>query len=48
MIEELIDMADTCSSGHISRIINVLSGFDINGMTIGINIGWKKQIQSNC
>lgn len=47
VVEELIDMADTCSSGHISRIINILSGFDVNGKTIGIDIGWKKQIQSN-
>lgn len=47
MIEELIDMADTCSSGHISRIINVLSGFEVEGKSIGINIGWNKQIQSN-
>jgi hypothetical protein len=47
MIEELIDMADTCASGHVSRIINVLSGFEINGKTISLDIGWKKQIQSN-
>jgi hypothetical protein len=47
MVEELIDMAETCSSGHISRIVNVLSGFNIDGKVVGINIGWKKQIQSN-
>ena len=47
MVEELIDMADTCASGHISRIINVLSGFEIEGKTIGFDIGWGKQIQSN-
>jgi len=47
IIEELIDMADTCSSGHISRIVNVLCGFEIEGKTFSIEIGWKKQIQSN-
>ena len=47
MVEELIDMADTCASGHVSRVINVLSGFEVDGKTVGINIGWKKQVQSN-
>lgn len=47
MIEELIDMADTCSSGHLSRVVNVLCGFEVNGQTFSIEIGWKKQIQSN-
>lgn len=47
MIEELVDMADTCSSGHVSRIVNVLCGFEIDGKTFSIEIGWKKQIQSN-
>lgn len=47
MVEELVDMANTCSSGHISRIVNVLCGFEIEGETFSIEIGWKKQIQSN-
>lgn len=47
MIEELIDMADTCYSGHISRLINCLSGFEIDGDIFNINIGWEKQIYSN-
>lgn len=47
MVEELVDMANTCSSGHISRIVNVLCGFEIEGQTFSIEIGWKKQIQSN-
>ena len=47
MIEELIDMGNTCSSGHLSRIVNVLCGFEIEGQTFNIDIGWKKQIQSN-
>jgi hypothetical protein len=40
-------MADTCSSGHISRIMNVFSGFEVDGSMFSIDIGWKKQIQSN-
>jgi hypothetical protein len=47
MIDELVDMADTCSSGHLSRIVNILSGFTVNGSIISINIGWEKQLQSN-
>ena len=47
MLEELIDMADTCSSGHVSRVINVLCGFEIEGKTFSIEIGWKKQIRAN-
>jgi hypothetical protein len=43
LIEELIDMADTCSSGHCSRLVNVFSGID--GFIM--NIGWQKQIESN-
>lgn len=47
MIEELVDMADTCSSGHLSRVVNVLCGFEVEGQVFSIEIGWKKQIQSN-
>lgn len=28
LLEELIDMSETCSSGHIKRLINVMTGFD--------------------
>ena len=28
LIEELIDMADTCASGHAKRIVNTMIGFD--------------------
>lgn len=42
MCEELIDMSNTCTTGHVNRIINVLSAF---GFTL--NIGWKKQIEAN-
>lgn len=33
LIEELCDMADTCSSGHALRLVNVLSG-----ITDGVNV----------
>ncbi len=42
LIEELIDMADTCSSGHASRLINILSGYDVE-----IKISWEDQIHAN-
>lgn len=29
MIEELIDMADTCSSGHLIRLVNALNSFGV-------------------
>ena len=43
LIEELVDMSNTCSSGFASRLINVISGFgDFN-----LTISWKDQIISN-
>jgi len=42
MVEELVDMADTCSSGHSGRFINVLSVYDDT-----IKISWEDQIKSN-
>ena len=42
MVEELIDMSDTCSSGHSGRFINVLSIYDDT-----IRISWDDQIKSN-
>lgn len=47
LIEELIDMADTCTSGHVSRLINVLSGYEIEGKEYSINISWREQIRAN-
>ena len=47
MMDELIDMANTCASGHVSRLVNCLSTFEINGMIVNFDIGWKKQVQSN-
>ena len=42
MIDELIDMSDTCSSGHSERFINVLSTVDDT-----LKIGWDSQIIAN-
>jgi len=42
LVEELEEMADTCSSGHAIRLINVLSGYGAD-----IHITFKEQIESN-
>ena len=42
LLEELIDMADTCSSGHAARLVNILSGYDVE-----LKISWKDQIHAN-
>lgn len=43
LIEELIDMSGTCSSGFSSRLVNVISGYgDFN-----LNISWRDQIIAN-
>lgn len=42
LIEELRDMADTCSSGHALRLINVMSGFGAN-----VRISFVDQIASS-
>lgn len=45
---ELRDMSGTCSTGHMSRIVNVLSSIpvDVGGMVV-VNITWEQQIASN-
>ena len=45
MLEEMYEMYKTCSTGHLSRLINVLSGFfsDINP----VKISYKDQLRSN-
>lgn len=45
LLDELYDMDKTCSSGHLSRVINVLSGFfsDIQP----VNISFVDQIKAN-
>lgn len=42
LFEELEDMADTCSSGHAARFVNVLSEFDVT-----LRISWEDQIHAN-
>lgn len=42
LLEELQEMKDTCSSGHVTRLINVLSIVDNT-----ITISWKSQIHAN-
>ena len=42
MLQELDDMHDTCSSGYISRIVNILSGYSET-----IKISWEEQISAN-
>jgi hypothetical protein len=29
LCEELCDMADTCTTGHIGRLVNIFSGYDV-------------------
>jgi len=42
LINELIDMAGWCSSGHSTRLVNVLSVYDTT-----LRISWQDQIKSN-
>lgn len=42
LVEEMIDMADTCSTGHVGRLVNVLSGYDF-----ALKISWEEQVNSN-
>ena len=43
LVEELVDMSGTCSSGFSSRLINVISGFG----SFNLRISWRDQIISN-
>lgn len=43
LVQELQDMANTCSSGFCNRLINVLSGFT----EFNIRISWQDQIKAN-
>lgn len=44
LLEELIDMGETCSSGHICRFVNVLGGYD---EAFHLKVTWKDQIIGN-
>lgn len=45
LIDELYEMHQTCSTGHISRLINILSGFYIDIQPI--KISFNDQLRSN-
>lgn len=43
--QELMDMYNTCSQGYATRLINVLTGFEINGNTnLGISLSYEDEI----
>jgi len=42
LVEELVEMAGTCSSGYVSRLVNVLSGFGRS-----LQMSWEDQIVGN-
>lgn len=42
LVQELIDMGDTCSSGHSSRFVNVLSVYETS-----LRISFSEQIKTN-
>ena len=44
LFEELIDMNGTCSTGHTSRLVNIFSGFELNGEIIKLNIDCKSEM----
>jgi len=43
LIEELVEMSGTCSSGFASRLVNVMSGFG----DFSIRISWRDQMTGN-
>lgn len=45
LIEEMCDMDGTCSTGYLSRLLNVLSGFYDN--VAPVRISYKDQLRSN-
>lgn len=42
LLEELVDMAGTCTTGYINRLVNTLSGFGFS-----LAISWEDQITAN-
>ena len=43
LLEELEEMSNTCSTGFVSRLVNVISGYD----DFNVRISWEDQIISN-
>ena len=44
LFQELIEMNGTCSTGHVSRLANIFSGFELNGEIIKLNIDCKSEM----
>ena len=44
LLDELQDMSGTCSSGFLTRLVNVISGYEDN---LNIKISWEQQIVAN-
>jgi len=44
LLDELQDMSGTCSSGFLTRLVNVISGYEDN---LNIKISWEQQIIAN-
>ena len=44
LLQELEEMDETCSTGHLSRILNVLSGYFVEN---SVEISFKEQLRSN-
>ncbi len=44
-LEELFEMDETCSSGHLSRVINVISGFNL--INDHVKISFNEQVRNN-
>ena len=42
LLQELMEMSETCSSGHAGRFVNVFAGVDAD-----INISYEDQITAN-
>ena len=42
IVEEMVEMGETCSTGHSHRFVNVLSGVDVE-----LRISWESQIIAN-
>ena len=47
LMDELKQMSGKCSTGYAYRLLNVLSGFDINGEFFGLKISYEEQIAGN-
>jgi len=44
LAEEVTESSGTCTSGHIERLVNVLSGYDLG---FDLRISWEDQVTAN-